>query len=118
MARLSSAPRCGIWRPRRLLPRAFAPAFTSGTRLLVERFGIGLSAGVASISGQNNVGTNTTASGATLGTLLEYQWIMGKQQNVALALGAGAKVIMAKATDITDATTRYPTARISVGYAW
>jgi hypothetical protein len=45
---------------------------------------------------------------------------MGAKRNFALALGVGAKAVQVNEDEITnnDFTARYPTARISVGYAF
>lgn len=49
-----------------------------------------------------------------------YQWLLGLQRNFAVALGAGAKAIFINDKDFSSADfiARYPTARISVGYAF
>lgn len=83
-------------------------------------FSFGGTVGFTSVSGTSTSGADESASGASLGVLLEYQWLMGASRNFALALGAGAKALMIKEETFTsgDFTARYPTARISVGYAF
>jgi hypothetical protein len=83
-------------------------------------FSIGGTAGFSSISGTDFNGAETTVSGPSLGILLEYQWLMGVQRNFALALGAGAKAVFVKNNEFTNDNfvTRYPTVRVSIGYAF
>lgn len=84
-------------------------------------FSFGGSAGYSSISGTDAFdGSHVSVSGPSLGVLLEYQWLMGVQRNVSVALGAGAKAVFVKDTEFTsdNFVTRYPTVRISIGYAF
>jgi hypothetical protein len=92
--------------------------YPNGTAL--RGFSVGGTVGFTSISGTSTTGADESASGPTLGVLLEYQWLMGVKRNFSLALGAGAKALMVKEENITsgDFTARYPTARVSVGYAF
>ena len=64
--------------------------------------------------------TDESASGSTFGVLLEYQWLLGANKKFAVALGVGAKVLTIDEADISNAdfVARYPTARISVGWAF
>jgi hypothetical protein len=82
-------------------------------------FALGGSVGFSSVKGET-AGVEETASGASLGVLLEYQWLMGAKKNFSLALGAGAKMLMVSEDDVSasDFTARYPTARVSVGWAF
>lgn len=82
-------------------------------------FSFGASLGYSSVSGRDYVaGVDQKASGMSAGVLLEYQWLMGTRRNVSVALGAGAKMLMVDENDVSNATARYPTARVSVGYAF
>ncbi len=93
--------------------------YPNGTALM--GFSFGGSAGFSSISGTDLNGNNATVSGPSLGILLEYQWLLGVKRNFAVALGAGAKAVYVKDNQFTSNNsfvTRYPTARISVGYAF
>jgi hypothetical protein len=83
-------------------------------------FSFGGSVGFTSVSGNNSSGVEESASGPTFGVLLEYQWLMGVKKNFSVALGAGAKKIFASDEDISSDSFNpaYPTARVSVGYAW
>ena len=83
-------------------------------------FAFGGSVGFTTVTGTSDTGTDETASGASFGVMLEYQWLMGASRNFALALGVGAKALSVKEETFSsgDFTARYPTARISVGYAF
>jgi len=83
-------------------------------------FAFGGSVGFTTVTGTSTSGTDETASGASFGLMLEYQWLMGATRNFALALGVGAKALSVKEETFSsgDFTARYPTARISVGYAF
>jgi hypothetical protein len=83
-------------------------------------FSFGGSAGFTSVSGTDVNGTTESASGPSIGVLLEYQWLLGVQRNFSVALGAGAKAVFVNHNTITsdDFTSRYPTLRVSVGYAF
>jgi len=58
-----------------------------------------------------------SASGPSVGFQLDYSWLLGKNQNFAVSLGAGGKRLFISDDD-TNATLAYPTARISVGIAF
>jgi hypothetical protein len=83
-------------------------------------FSFGVSGGYSSVSGNDDVGNRVTVSGPSAGVLLEYQWLMGASRNFAVALGAGAKAVFVKDNSITsdNFNARYPTVRVSVGYAF
>jgi hypothetical protein len=92
--------------------------YPNGTALM--GFSFGGSAGFSSVSGTDVSGAKTSVSGPSLGVLLEYQWLLGVQHNFAVALGLGAKAVFVKDNQFTsdNFVTRYPTARVSVGYAF
>ena len=62
--------------------------------------------------------SESTAHGATIGVALDYNWLLGASKATYVGLGIGAKKIFANSNDIGDATLAYPTARISIGYAF
>ncbi|HVD04697.1 MAG TPA: hypothetical protein VNB89_01705, partial [Gemmatimonadaceae bacterium] len=62
--------------------------------------------------------SKSTAHGATIGVALDYNWLLGPSRATYVGLGIGAKKIFANSNDIGDATLAYPTARISIGYAF
>jgi hypothetical protein len=93
--------------------------YPQGTAL--HGFSFGASVGFSSISATSFDGTaEESASGASLGILIEHQWLMGVSRNFAVALGVGAKAVMVDEDEISsdDFIARYPTIRISVGYAF
>jgi len=92
--------------------------YPNGTALM--GFSFGGTAGYSSVSGQDFDGTDQSASGPSLGILLEYQWLMGVQRNFSVALGVGAKAVFVKDNAFTSDNflARYPTARVSVGFAF
>ncbi len=92
--------------------------YPQGTAL--QGFSFGGSVGFSSISATTFEGVDESASGPSLGILIEYQWLMGVQRNFALTLGVGAKAVMVDEDEISsdDFIARYPTARISVGFAF
>lgn len=92
--------------------------YPNGTAL--TGFSFGGTAGVSSLSGTDFNGNKASVSGPSLGVLLEYQWLLGVKRNFSVALGAGAKAVFVKDNQFVSDSfiTRYPTARISVGYAF
>jgi hypothetical protein len=93
--------------------------YPDGTAL--RGFSIGASAGYVSISGGNGDSFRSGAlTGPSLGVLLEYQWLLGRTKTFAVALGGGAKAILVSQdkSSSSDSALRYPTMRISIGYAF
>jgi|SRR5687767_8428373 len=86
----------------------------------LQGFAFGGTVGFSSISATSSDGTDESASGPSFGILIEYQWLMGVKRNFALALGVGAKSVMVDEDAISsdDFILRYPTARLSVGFAF
>jgi hypothetical protein len=62
--------------------------------------------------------SKSTAHGATIGVALDYNWLLGASKAFYVGLGLGAKKIFANSNDIGNATLAYPTARVSIGYAF
>ena len=87
-------------------------------------FSFGGQLGYTSISDQENVGlfggsgSKSTANGPTIGVALDYNWLLGASRSFYVGLGVGAKKIFANAHDLGSANLAYPTARISIGYAY
>lgn len=82
-------------------------------------FSMGVSGGYTSV--KETIGTTENSQGApSFGALLEYQWLMGARSNVAVTLGAGAKMLFINEDDFSsgDFIARYPTARISIGWGF
>jgi hypothetical protein len=93
--------------------------YPQGTAL--HGFSFGGSVGFSSISATSSFdGTEESVSGPSFGILIEHQWLMGSARNFAVALGVGAKAVMVDEDEISndDFIARYPTIRVSVGYAF
>jgi len=104
-------------------------AYTSGDLKLryypqgtgLQGFSFGGSVGYTSVSANSPFDdSEESTSGASFGVLLEHQWLMGAGRNFAVALGVGGKAVMISEDEISsdDFIARYPTIRISVGYAF
>ena len=60
-----------------------------------------------------------SAGGPTFGVALDYSWLLGGSKAFYVGLGVGAKALFIDEDEFDeDVTRRYPTARISVGYAF
>ena len=57
------------------------------------------------------------ASGVKIGSEADYNWLLGRSQRLALALGVGAKRIFYSTRGDRLADT-YPTSRIAIGWAF
>jgi len=86
----------------------------------LQGFSFGGQVGYTSISDRPSdaFGGSSTTNGPTIGVALDYNWLLGASKATYVGLGVGAKKIFAKSDDIGDATLAYPTARISIGYAF
>ena len=92
----------------------------------LEGFSLGGQAGYTSIEGTSTVtsGTTTTTqketlSGPTIGVALDYNWLLGATKGFYIGLGVGAKKVFVKDSNVlTDLIDTYPTARISIGFAF
>ena len=88
----------------------------------LQGFSFGGSLGFAKVTGQDAnavTPTEVTESVGTFGVLLEYQWLLGAKKKFAVALGAGAKKLMLDEDEFgSDVLGAYPTARVSVGFAF
>jgi len=85
-----------------------------------QGFSFGGSVGVTQIKATDNTSQSSgSASGPSIGVMLDYNWLLGAQKAFYVGLGAGAKAVFISDKDISDnATVRYPTLRISVGWAF
>ena len=85
-----------------------------------QGFSFGGSVGVTRVSASDNNTQNTgSATGASIGVMLDYNWLLGTQKSFYVGLGLGAKRLFISDKSISDnATVMYPTARISVGWAF
>ncbi len=61
-------------------------------------------------------------SGIKLGTELDYSWLLGRHERLALAVGAGAKRVFYSASASGEAraavNAAYPTLRLAIGWAF
>ena len=78
-------------------------------------FAVGITGGYSRITHDE---TEDDVSAPTVGTQLDYQWLLGERRRFALALGLGLKRVIVKDEDLPDFSVVYPTARMSVGYAF
>jgi hypothetical protein len=80
---------------------------------VLRGFSVGLSGGYF------GVGTGgVDDGGATVGTTIEYQWLLGAERKFAFALGGGFKRVLLIDGNTPDVTAFYPTLRTSIGYAF
>lgn len=91
--------------------------YPSGVAL--QGFSVGATAGYSNVAAKS-AGVDESVSAPSFGVLIEYQWLMGTKRNFAMTLGGGAKMLTISENEVTSAnfTARYPTARISIGYAF
>jgi len=85
-----------------------------------QGFSFGGSVGVTQIKATDNTSQSSgSASGPSIGVMLDYNWLVGAQRAFYVGLGAGAKRVFISDQDVSDnATLIYPTLRISVGWAF
>lgn len=88
-----------------------------------QGFSFGAQVGMTRVTGQvsddfTGESEEGSASGPTFGIALDYNWLLGPTQSFYVGLGLGAKALFIDEESVDNATARYPTARISVGYAF
>ena len=85
-----------------------------------QGFSFGGSVGVTHIKGTDNTSQSSgSATGPSIGVMLDYNWLVGASKSFYVGLGAGAKRVFISDDDISgSATVMYPTVRISVGWAF
>lgn len=87
--------------------------------LALSAFSAGGSLGYSRVNFKStSSGLDESAGGVSLGFLMEYQWLLGATKNFAVTVGAGAKTLFVNGVDNADFTGRYPTLRLSIGYAF
>jgi hypothetical protein len=90
----------------------------------LQGFGFGGSVGMTRISEDysdefSEPTDETSVTGPSVGFMLDYGSLLGATRRLYVGVGAGAKVVFVDDTDFNeDVTLRYPTARVSVGYAF
>ena len=68
--------------------------------------------------GGGAVNSTSNGSSPSIGVSLDYGWLVGAKRSLYLAIGAGAKRIFIDENKVPDVLNTYPTARISIGYAF
>lgn len=88
----------------------------------LQGFAFGGQVGYTSITGQSTspstATSEATVSGPTIGVGLDYNWLLGASNAFYVGLGLGAKRLFVNTKDVEDVSGGYPTARVSVGYAF
>ena len=94
--------------------------YPSGRAL--KGFSFGATVGVSRLSGSfTDSQTGQSESKATafsFGFVLDYNWVLGRTQHFLVGTGIGAKRLVGLDIDTDGVTVAYPTARLSVGYAF
>ena len=84
-----------------------------------QGFSFGGSVGVTHLSASDNNSTGGSASGPSIGVMLDYNWLLGAEKSFYIGLGLGAKTLFISDKSVADeATLHYPTMRLSVGWAF
>jgi hypothetical protein len=87
----------------------------------LEGFSVGLSGGVIRTAAKYDDGyesDHASNNGVTVGSSLEYAWLLGHQERTAFSLGLGFKRVLLFGGNTPDASTFYPTFRTSFGFAF
>ena len=83
-----------------------------------QGFSFGGSVGYTHLGATDNT-TSGSAGGPSIGVMLDYNWLLGAQKAFYVGLGLGGKTLFISDKDVADqATLHYPTARLSVGWAF
>ena len=85
-----------------------------------QGFSFGGSVGVTHLSATDNSSSGTgSATGPSIGVMLDYNWLLGAEKAFYIGLGLGAKTLFISDKSVADqATLHYPTMRLSVGWAF
>jgi Protein of unknown function (DUF3575) len=84
-----------------------------------QGFSFGGSVGVTHLSATDNNSSAGSASGPSIGVMLDYNWLLGAEKAFYIGLGLGAKTLFISDKSVADAATlHYPTMRLSVGWAF
>lgn len=85
----------------------------------MRRFSFGGSAGFVSARETTSVGTQSeTQTTGAVGLEVSYQWLLGLNDNFAVALGLGAKRTFLDEADLRAVPQAWPYLRLNVGYAF
>lgn len=83
-----------------------------------QGFSFGGSVGVTHLSATDN-SSSGSASGPSIGVMLDYNWLLGAEKAFYIGLGLGAKTLFISDKAVADqATLHYPTMRLSVGWGF
>ena len=85
-----------------------------------QGFSFGGSLGLTRVSAtDNNTQDSGSATKPSVGVMLDYGWLLGASKSFYVGLGAGAKAVFINDDEFnSNITVRYPTARVSVGWAF
>ena len=87
-----------------------------------QGFSFGGSVGVTHLGATTNSSGTTSsgsATGPSIGVMLDYNWLLGAEKAFYIGLGLGAKTLFISDKSVADqATLHYPTMRLSVGWAF
>jgi hypothetical protein len=84
-----------------------------------QGFSFGGSVGVTHLSATDNSSGTGSASGPSIGGMLDYYWLLGAEISFYVGIRLGAKTLFISDKSVADqATLHYPTMRLSVGWAF
>jgi len=79
----------------------------------------GASAGYSRVGETLGIGGDLHVSGATVGLMIDHGWLLGADRRLYAGAGFGAKLLLVNDDRLDDDfLARYPTARLSIGYAF
>lgn len=85
-------------------------------------FGIGVTLGAHRAKSDSRdvteLGRRPHDSGATLGVLGSYNFLLGRQQRLVFGIGAGAKRVLKKVSNDSPLSQVYPDGRLVIGFAF
>jgi hypothetical protein len=91
----------------------------------LEGFGVGLTAGFVSAHSREDADFflgqpeyRRQDSGATLGVVADYNWLVGKRERFLIGLGIGAKRVLKDVQGGSALNQVYPSGRFSIGLAF
>ena len=91
--------------------------YPSGSPL--SGFSFGGSVGYTRVAEEGEFGKTNGVRGVTIGTMIEYGWLLNANRSFYIGLGIGAKALFIDEDELDeDITPRYPTARFSIGWAF
>lgn len=82
----------------------------------LDGFAFGLSAGLGRSRREDAPGSGSW--GVVIGSMLDYQWLLGPQRNFAVATGVGFKRFVTAEAQRENGANAWPTGRLSVGFAF